>query len=863
MTPLTQVTTNYFDNMGRMTNTTLPDGTSVSSQFAQTGQTTLTDGSRTYPVGYSYDAQERMQTMTNWTSFPSSGAEVTTWNYDTNRGWLNSKKYADGKGTGYGYTAAGRLASRAWARGTNTTYAYNLAGNLMNTAYSSGTPSVAAVYDRRGRQTVITNGAAVCTLTLNDAGEVLQETTAGGVLGGFSVRNAFDLLLRRTNLAILSNTTVLAQTTNSFDAASRLLTVSDGTNSATYSYLANSPLVDHIMFAHNGTSVMTTSNKFDNLNRLTNVTSGSNGVTVSSFQYQYNAANQRTAVTNVDGTYWTNGYDALGQVTNAVKKWPDNSVVAGQQFGYGFDTIGNRTMALAGGDQTGANRRLANYTANTLNQYTSRTVPGGLDVIGSTTNTATVWVNQDAAYRKSNYFWLQLPITNNSGAVYQTVTTLAALTNGTNAEFGSTNVGHVFLPQTPETYSYDFDGNTTQDGRWTYNCDGENRLTNMTSLGGGPSGSLLKLDFTYDYKGRRIQKIVSANSGAGYVGQYTNKFVYDGWNVVAILDGGSNLLYSFTWGLDLSGSMQGAGGVGGLISMMVHSGANAGTYFCCYDGNGNVAALVNAGTGAVSANYEYGPFGELIRATGPMAKVNPFMFSTKFYDWESGLYYYGYRYYNPSTGRWPSRDPAQEMGGKNLYGFIANDGVNTYDLYGLLDPGTCRTAVAVGATVAEAMALVPGGALVLGTVVTAAGVYVTYQVCNVVCDQLFCANRHPTWPGCNGRPSDPASAIAAAGAGGVWPGWQIDGTPTITQSGPADPGVCASGGGTYYTLTTKFFTVIGSGTITYTVNIAVACCDCCKTFTSGTYCRVIHAGRGSGGQPGPPTGPPYQGPRLQ
>ena len=56
--------------------------------------------------------------------------------------------------------------------------------------------------------------------------------------------------------------------------------------------------------------------------------------------------------------------------------------------------------------------------------------------------------------------------------------------------------------------------------------------------------------------------------------------------------------------------------------------------------------------GAVAAQYEYGPFGELIRATGPMAKVNPFMFSTKFYDWETGLYYYGYRYYNPSTGRW-------------------------------------------------------------------------------------------------------------------------------------------------------------------------------------------------------------------
>jgi YD repeat-containing protein len=120
--------------------------------------------------------------------------------------------------------------------------------------------------------------------------------------------------------------------------------------------------------------------------------------------------------------------------------------------------------------------------------------------------------------------------------------------------YGSTNTGHVFLPQTPEYYGYDLDGNLTNDGRWTYGWDAENRLTNMTSLAGGPAGSLLKLDFAYDYMGRRIQKIVSTNNGSSYVPSYTNKFVYDGWNVVGILDGGNNLLYSFVWGLDVSGA---------------------------------------------------------------------------------------------------------------------------------------------------------------------------------------------------------------------------------------------------------------------------------------------------------------------
>ena len=288
------------------------------------------------------------------------------------------------------------------------------------------------------------------------------------------------------------------------------------------------------------------------------------------------------------------GMISLGQVTNGVKKWGDNTLVAGQQLGYGFDTIGNRTMTLAGGDSNGGSRRLASYAANLLNQYTSRTVPGAVDVIGSATNTATVWVNQVGAYRKTNYFWRALPVTNSSGPVYQTVTTLAALPNGTGPEYGVTNIGHEFVPQTPENYTYDLDGNLTRDGHWNYYWDGENRLVGMTNNASLPAAANMALAFAYDYMGRRIQKIVSTNNGSYYVPSYTNRFVYDGWNVVAILDGGNNRLYSFTWGTDLSGSMQGAGGVGGLISMTVYIGANAGTYFYCYDGNGNVVALVNA-----------------------------------------------------------------------------------------------------------------------------------------------------------------------------------------------------------------------------------------------------------------------------
>jgi RHS repeat-associated protein len=100
-----------------------------------------------------------------------------------------------------------------------------------------------------------------------------------------------------------------------------------------------------------------------------------------------------------------------------------------------------------------------------------------------------------------------------------------------------------------------------------------------------------------------------------------------------------------------------------------------------------VTLLLNAAdnTSTGQTRYDYAPFGEVLRATGPMATTCPFRFSTKYTDDETDLLYYGYRYYNPSTGRWLSRDPIQEMGGLNLYGFVNNSSVNRIDLLGCGD----------------------------------------------------------------------------------------------------------------------------------------------------------------------------------
>ncbi len=422
---------------------------------------------------------------------------------------------------------------------------------------------------------------------------------------------------------------------------------------------------------------MTTSKQYDYLNRLSSISSSPS----SAFNYQYNAANQRTLDRLGDGSYWRYGYDALGQVTSGKKYWSDQTPVAGQQFGYAFDTIGNRTQTQAGGDQNGANLRVAGYTNNLLNQITSRGVPGDVDVMGDALATSGVTVNTLTAYRKGEYFREQLSVGNTSTAIWQSVTT---------ASPGQTSVtGNAYVAKTPELYNYDADGNLLTDGRWTYAWDGENRLLSMTSLTGAPAGSQLQLNFAYDYQGRRIQKSVWTWNGTSWIisGSATN-YAYDGWNCIAALNSTPSLLESFLWGSDLSGSLQGAGGVGGLLEVSYY-GTPAMNCFVAFDGNGNASALVNAANGATVANYEYGPFGEVIRATGPMAKANPFRWSTRYQDDESDLVMYPFRPYNPSTGRWLSRDPIGERGGLNLYCFVANDSLSKVDAFGLSCGGKC------------------------------------------------------------------------------------------------------------------------------------------------------------------------------
>ena len=203
------------------------------------------------------------------------------------------------------------------------------------------------------------------------------------------------------------------------------------------------------------------------------------------------------------------------------------------------------------------------------------------------------------------------------------------------------------------------------DGNLSFTYDAVNRLKTVSS-----NGVLLVTNF-YDAKSRRMKKVAP---------EATTTFFYDGWNLVeeriAYPNGATSTIHYY-WGKDLSGTLQGAGGVGGLLYLTI----DGVPFVPSYDNIGNITRYLDA-NGNTVAQYIYDAFGDTLSQSGTMCDVFRHRFSTKYYDAETGLYYYGCRFYSPSLLRWLNRDPISEQGGINLYSFCLNNALYSIDSFG-------------------------------------------------------------------------------------------------------------------------------------------------------------------------------------
>jgi RHS repeat-associated protein len=606
--------------LGNQLTITRPDVSVTTNEYhLRNNQLKKTSGSQTYPVEYTYDLHGRMRTLTTWQNATSSnGAAVTTWNYDAQRGWLTQKLYADSTGPAYTYTSAGRLHTRTWARTSSST------SPLITTyVYTSAGDLASTDYSDTTPDVAMTYTRFGAQKTVTDATGTKTFTYTAALRPDQEQLPSFygDRILTRTYQ-------VAASTSEPTSVPGRNNGFTLGTSSDPDSDYA-------VTYTH------------DTAGRLNTVTDPNGTFT---YGYLTNSNLRHTVTGPVHVT--TTTYEPHRNVITSVENKVGATVVS--NYAYTVNALGQRTARANTGTAFGTASTDV-FTYNAKGEVTAATN-------ATLTTRAQSFTYDDIGNR--------LTFTTTGGTTNYTAT--------------STNQYSSIQPPGSALFhpTYDADGNQTSSGTGHfYTWDAENRLVLIEQVG-LTTGAKKQLN-VYDGQSRRVRKQVFTYAAGSWSLTTDEKFIYDGWNVVAKLlwnpsTSTFDLNSTYTWGTDLSGSLQGAGGVGGLLS----SKDGGSVYHYTYDANGNVSEVLN-NAGGIAAHYEYDAFGNTVASSGAYASTNAYRFSTKPLDSVGDLYYYGFRYYNPSTGRWLSRDPIAERGGLNVYLFLSDAGLNAADYLGL------------------------------------------------------------------------------------------------------------------------------------------------------------------------------------
>ena len=567
-----------------------------------------------------YDTIGRVHTSTDATG------QTLTYGYD-DLNHVTSITYPDSKTVTLEYNspAGPHLVTRMVDRSGNaTTMEYDGLQQLIKTVNAEGGINRYR-YDRNGNLTqFIDSNSNITTFTYDTGNRMTGKIYADDRLQTFSYYNT-GLVSQKTNSRGL-------QSNFYYDEEYNLTSIaySDDTPDVSFTY--------------------------DDFNRLTNVTDG-----LGNHIFSYN---DNSELTSLDGPYENDtinyGYDFLGRrisvtpqsATPLIYIYDDINRLTGVQFDgaeYTYSYPDNRSPLVQ--SLTRPNTSFTEYQYDPLNRLTA--------VINK--NSAAEIIN---SYVYS-YNDQDVRATEDATGGLESTGFQEGLTT-----FDYNEVNQLLRSADPEKlFGYDDDGNmlngyTPEGFVSTAEYDAEERLTAIQYTDAG--AVVHRKEFSYRFDGfiGRIQEY--ANDAL----VNDTRIIRDSKLPLQERDGSNSITREFSWGANLGG------GIGGLLNLR-----QGGTdYSYLYDGKGNVTAVLD-GQQAKVAEYGYNSFGRLMAKGGSLEQ--PFQFSTKRYDKNSGLVYYGYRFYNPAIERWMNRDPLGEDGGVNLYGFVENDPVNLVDPEGL------------------------------------------------------------------------------------------------------------------------------------------------------------------------------------
>ena len=339
------------------------------------------------------------------------------------------------------------------------------------------------------------------------------------------------------------------------------------------------------------------------------------------FTISYDNLNRRNNMTMGNGITATYTYDDASQLTNLVFK--DGAVTKTSHQYPLYDDVSNIKTEI---DLSGTH----NYNYDELYRLITATHPTGnpnesfnyIDPVGSVGN-------RTSSHLSSSY---------------------------------TTNELNRLTEDDSYIYSYDADGNmisksnkVTNETTYFY-FDAENKLVQVDKYNSTPT-LISSVSYAYDGFGRRVKKNVNGT---------VTFYVYDNEDIRFETDGTGVVAAEYTHGLGIDEPLA-----------MRRNGQN---YYYHTNSLGSITALTDSSKTVVQS-YGYDSFGQIISQTGSI--TNPYTFTGREYDSETGLYHYRLRTYDPRIGKFISEDPIGIDGGINLFVYVGNNPVNFVDPWGL------------------------------------------------------------------------------------------------------------------------------------------------------------------------------------